>query len=496
MSANLDRLKKAFRVFRLQKEERELVLQAVVVGAAAWAAIYVLKELVHWLFHEVVHWIEQAPVAIVLFVPLLLGAAIVAIVAGLRKVTVDYKDEEGHVETIDAVEGDGMERAIALYHLSNPPEVKDTKEKLHARAQLPTLSLALRKFVATLATLGLGGSGGLEASAALIGENLAAAYYKLRHRRSDPDSQRHRLWHSWAVPNSEHLQVAQLSGIAAGVTALLGAPISSAFFATEIMYHNRPLLGKFFYSLISALVAQIMSYLVLGELPALFEVAEYEPAPATLHYVAFLFLTVLTIAFVGQIFRTGRLKVVTWFERRSKRWARLLLGAIVTGLVAYGVVLLTRPFVPVDTGLLLVLGSGESAVNMAFAGELTLILALIGLAAKLVATLATISSGGSAGLLVPTLFFGSMVAVVFANLGGLPDMTLIVPALTASLVAIVNTPLAALLLVIELFGVSYVAPTVLALLVTYLLSHPKTIYRTQQSYAKENRPVHSEREKD
>jgi H+/Cl- antiporter ClcA len=39
---------------------------------------------------------------------------------------------------------------------------------------MPTFSLAVRKFLATWATLGSGGSGGLEASVALIGESLAA----------------------------------------------------------------------------------------------------------------------------------------------------------------------------------------------------------------------------------------------------------------------------------------------------------------------------------
>ncbi|HSR33593.1 MAG TPA: chloride channel protein, partial [Anaerolineae bacterium] len=184
-----------------------------------------------------------------------------------------------------------------------------------------------------------------------------------------------------------------------------------------------------------------------------------------------------------QVFRLLRLASIAWFERRlGNRWARLLLGAAITGLIAYGVVVLTRPFVPVDIGLRLVLASGESAINMAFAGQLTLTVALIGLMAKVLATLATISSGGSAGLLVPSLFFGTMVATIFAKLGGLPETVLIVPALTASLVAVVNTPLAALLLAIELFGSSYVVPAVLALLIAYLLSNPRTIYRTQKEH--------------
>ena len=485
MTTFLDTLTDVFRGLRLGKEQRRLVLQSIVVGLAAWAVVFVLKELVHWMFQLVLQWIESAPTPAVLFLPLLVGAALVAIVAGVRPVSIDYTDEDGQLKSLDAVEGDGLERAIALYHSSNPlrQEGGVGPEGLQARWHLPAILLAARKFAATLATLGSGGSGGLEASAALIGENLGAAYYRLRAEGTHPDGLRHSLFRPWTAPNSEHLQVAQLSGVAAAVTALIGAPVAAAFFATEVMYRNRPLLDKFFYSLISALVARVLSSLVTGARPMLFDVPFIEEPPADVGYLVFLVLTAVVIAAVGQVFRLLRLASVAWFERRlGNRWARLLLGAAITGLIAYGVVVLTRPFVPWDIGLKLVLGSGESAINMAFAGQLTLTLALIGLMAKMPATLATISSGGSAGLLVPSLFFGTMVATIFAKVGGLPETVLIVPALTASLVAVVNTPLAALLLAIELFGSSYVVPAVLALLIAYLLSNPRTIYRTQKEH--------------
>ena len=45
---------------------------------------------------------------------------------------------------------------------------------MDVRWQLPTFSLATRKFLATLITLGSGGSGGLEGSVTLIGESVAA----------------------------------------------------------------------------------------------------------------------------------------------------------------------------------------------------------------------------------------------------------------------------------------------------------------------------------
>jgi hypothetical protein len=105
---------------------------------------------------------------------------------------------------------------------------------------------------------------------------------------------------------------------------------------------------------------------------------------------------------------------------------------------------------------------------------------LIGLGAKMVATLATINSGGSAGLLVPSFFLGTMVAAALAQVFQSEPILFIAPALTGSLIAIVNTPFAALIFVLEEFGIEYLGPALLLLIVTGLLSNPKSIYRAQQ----------------
>ena len=105
-----------------------------------------------------------------------------------------------------------------------------------------------------------------------------------------------------------------------------------------------------------------------------------------------------------------------WFQEGIKnRFARLMVGFGITGVIALVVYYLTRWFGVTDRGLELVLGSGESMVISAFAGQLTLTMALVGLVAKMLATLSTIKSGGSAGLLVPSMFFGTMIAVLLPS---------------------------------------------------------------------------------
>jgi CIC family chloride channel protein len=186
-------------------------------------------------------------------------------------------------------------------------------------------------------------------------------------------------------------------------------------------------------------------------------------------------------AFVGQLYRILRLQLYDWFQEGIKnRFVRLLVGFGITGAIALAVYYLTLGLGITNRGLELVLGSGESMVIAAFAGQVTLSVALIGLVAKMLATLATINSGGSAGLLVPSFFFGTMVAVAFGQFFRTEPIVFIVPALAGSLIAIVNTPFAAILFVVEEFGAEYLAPALVVLIITGLLSNPKSIYRAQQ----------------
>jgi CIC family chloride channel protein len=483
----LENLRAAFRGLRLGKEQRTLALQAIVIGIVVWAAIFALKESVHWLFHEVLHWIEHAPTPWLLLIPLSIGALIVGLIAQYRAEVINFRSEEGEIEELNLVEGDGIERAIALYFSADPSVRKGSPTDqggLEARWQKSTLAMAIRKFVATLVTLGSGGSGGLEASSALIGENLGAWYYRLRSNKATDSLEvlSGGSTRPWDAPNPDYLQVAQLCGIAAAVTVLLGAPLAAAFFASEVMYRNRPLLEKLFYSLIAALTAHAISGFITGARPMMFGVENISFPPSTdLRYWVGIVLMGVALAFVGQLYRILNVQLHAWFQQGIRsRFVRLLVGFGMTGVIALAVVYLTRWFGITDRGLELVLGSGESMVLAAFAGQVTLSLALIGLVAKMVATLATITSGGSAGLLVPSFFLGTMVAAAFAQVFQFESTLFIVPALTGSLIAIVNTPFAALIFVVEEFGAEYLLPALVILIITGLLSHPKTIYRTQQ----------------
>ena len=468
------------------EEEQRLAVQSVIIGVVVWAIVYSLKTSVHWMFETILHFVEEGPSPWLLFIPLLLGSLVVAWLARVRPSTLYYRDKDDHIHELNDVEGDGLERAISLYYTSEPSfeQALTGREGVEVRWELPTFSLAIRKFLATLATMGTGGSGGLEASVTLIGESVSAGLFKPRHLADNSPYQPKffgRFWNWWYADKTDHLQTAQLSGIAAAVSVLLGTPFAAAFFASEVMYRYRPVIEKLVYALISAMVAFFLNDLVTEGHPVPFKTELIFVPPSTLHYFAILLVLGICVSLVSQYFRRLRVSFEHGFhERQPDIWRRHLLGAFVTGSVALMVHYVTQYFQLTDHGLEMVLGPGETIVNMAFAGELTVTVALMALVAKMVATLATITSGGSAGLLVPTLFFGTMVASALANVFDYEPMVLIVPAMVASLVSIANVPLAAILFAVEAFGSVYMVPALFTMVIGTILAHEQTIYRTQR----------------
>jgi CIC family chloride channel protein len=462
---------------RFDRENRRLVIQSALVGAAVWGPVFVLKLAVPAVFGAVVAWLERVPIYW-LVAPLLLGAAVVAwVVTRGRTATIAYYDQNGHVHELVDVEGDGLERAIALYYAAEPSFERALlgKEGVEVRWELPTLSLAGRKFIATLATLGSGGSGGLEGSVALIGESIAAALFK---PRSLPIGGAIRGWlHKplawWSTSDTDHLQAAQLSGVAAAIATLTGAPFMSAFFAAEVMYRRRPLVDKLLYSLISTLVAYFLSTIAHVGHRTLFAVESLYLPPDDWRYYGLVLIMSLVVALSSMAFVALRRIVESQFHQRlHSLWARHLTGALLTALVALITVALTA-----GRGLA---GRGEALHLVLSTGGVTIDRALAALFGKMVATATTIGSGGSGGLLIPSLYLGAMVAAAFGAVVPFPPMTLIVPAMTASLVSIANVPLAAMLLPVELFSAHYLPPALMAVIVGTLLTQGTPVYRTQR----------------
>jgi len=127
-----------------------------------------------------------------------------------------------------------------------------------------------------------------------------------------------------------------------------------------------------------------------------------------------------------------------------------------------------------------VLGPGENIIQWSLEGKLGVGVAMIALVGRFAATIATITSGGSAGLLFPTLTFGCLAASGWSYALHVDAALIVIPAMTAALASVANVPLAAIMLVVEAFGAQWIVPSMFVLVLASVFAHTNSIYRAQR----------------
>ncbi|WP_275583506.1 chloride channel protein [Archangium primigenium] len=358
------------------------------------------------------------------------------------------------------VASDGVERALHHYHIT----YEDPADDPRPRYALPTFVLALRKAAATLLTLGTGASGGLEGPSVLLGESLGAGVAKLTRARS------------------EHtLRTCQLASISAAVATLLNAPFAAALFAIEVVYGNRIVYRKLSYCLFAGIIAYVLNNRFLGFRPIFMA-----PPHGHTYTLAEYGLTALVAVTVSAPVALA-LGLTMKHTRRVVEHVHPVLRGAVGSLCTAGVAL--GLFYGVGMDPRHVLGMGEFTVARLLAGEagpLTawwfLLLIVVG---KLLTTGFTLQSGGSAGMLIPSMVLGGVSGAATAlglaatGLVRLDVGLFVVVGIASALVAMVGVPLAAIALVLEVFGATYGPPAVLACGLTYVLTLRLRVYKEQ-----------------
>lgn len=428
-----------------------MVLLSGVLAAFVWAAITALRWLVHHAFEELMHLVEHGHGWVGPAV--LLG--VLGVVGSLRGVLIR---RPGWADA----SGDGMDLALDNYH-STYADVADDPQPRYAR---PTFGLALRKFVATLLTLGGGGSGGLEAPSVLISESLAAGFSRV-----------------FRIGSEHELRTYQLAGISAAVTTLLGAPFTAALFATEIAYGDRIIYRKFAYALFAGVLAYVLNNRTFGFAP-LFSAPPHDPTYTLLEYGLTAVVAVAVSAPVALGFGLA-LKQTKALVERVHPALHGAVTALTVGIVALSLWQLFG-LSPVH-----VLGMGEETIALVLADDPALSawwLLLLVLVGKGLTTGLTLTGGGSAGMLIPSMVLGGVSGALTAQVllatglapPGLDPALFAVVGIASSLVAVIGVPLASIALVLEVFGAAYGPPAILACGVTYLLTLRLSIYKTQR----------------
>jgi CIC family chloride channel protein len=232
----------------------------------------------------------------------------------------------------------------------------------------------LVRTLASAITLGSGGSAGSEGPVAVLGAGLGSALgspFRIEPR---------------------HRKVLVGCGAAAGIAAAFNAPFAGAFFALE------EILGSFSVDAFSPVViASVTAALTvrsfLGEHP-IFRMTQVPESHAMATALLYPLLGVACGA-ASALFSRAYLAGPSVAARlKGPAWVRPLLGGALVGAIVLA-----------SGGLLA--GNGHLAIPTPVLGGLAWWLLLLVALAKIVATVITLSTGGSGGVFTPTLFIGA-----------------------------------------------------------------------------------------
>ena len=104
---------------------------------------------------------------------------------------------------------------------------------------------------------------------------------------------------------------------------------------------------------------------------------------------------------------------------------------------------------------------------------------------KMLFTAVTLGSGYKGGEIVPSFFIGATMGCVLGPLVGLPASLAAGLGLVGVFCAVVNCPLASIILSVELFGADNMTFFAIICVVSYMLSGPFSLYSSQKlTYSK------------
>ena len=319
------------------------------------------------------------------------------------------------------------------------------------------------KSVATIFTLGSGGSGGKEGPIAYIGAGIGVIVANL------------------ANAGARARRTLMLAGTAAGLGSVFKAPLGGALTAAEMVYKEDIESD----ALIPCFISSVTAYLIYTQFAGNehFMSVSGEGLNHYMELVFYILLGALCYPY-GYLFIKG-------FNDTKKYLARIkihpvlkpALGGLLVGIISvffFEVSGTGSEFLQaITTGTIPVfMGSGALKIAIAF-----LIIAFL----KIVTTTLTIGTGGSAGIFGPSLFIGGMLGAGIGTLAQyfLPGYNIhvasyIVVGMGAFYAGIARAPIAGIVMICEMTG-TYVLlpPLIIVSIFTFILSKKISVYKSQ-----------------
>lgn len=339
------------------------------------------------------------------------------------------------------------EEVIASYH--------EHGGDLHLRA-LPT------KLLASVLTVGLGGSSALEGPSIYGGAALGTWLW--RHLRG---IQRLRI-------SDRDRRIMLICGAAAGMSAVFRAPLTGVVFALEMPYKD----DLAHEALLPSLIASVVSYFTLGAL------VSSEPLFNFSTQGTYTMRDLLWCALLGAIIALVAMTFVITFRRfrrfvvrqPGEHWMKLAAGGFLTGLC--GIL-----FLQIYPGTMVPIGPNYEVVEQILREAHTSTQLAVFSIFKLAATAFTLGAGGVGAMFVPMFLTGGCIGIIFSQ--SVVHSTFVglyaAVGMAAFIAAAYKAPLAAVVFVAEVTGGhAYLIPALVGSAVAYAISGDASISADQR----------------
>jgi H+/Cl- antiporter ClcA len=265
-------------------------------------------------------------------------------------------------------------------------------------------------------------------------------------------------------PSPETRKVLLITSIAAAFGGLFGVPVGGVVFALEVQENGRIR----YEAILPALVAGFTSYHIVEWLGFTHITEPAVLAPAlSWTLVAQLLVVAIAAAVIGRVF----ISLTHFVQHSAQRFInypplRPAIGGVIV--LVLTVLAGTRDY----------LGLSQPLAQAAFVGG-------TGIAAgaflwKLVFTSVSLGTGFIGGEMVPLFIMGALAGSQLASLFGAPTPLFAAVGMMATFGAAANTPLACIVIGVELYGASPIVALTITCIVAYVISGRTGIYHAQR----------------
>lgn len=281
---------------------------------------------------------------------------------------------------------------INFFHIKRTSTADDVVHAYHTKAHNLEIRESVPKLFASITTLGLGGSAGLEGSSKWVGAIVGLSAQRIINFLKP------------IKKLEENLTLAMMTGASAGIAAIFKAPLSGTIMALESPYKkdlaHEPLVQSF--------LGAVTSYAIFTAIRGNKKFFNID-LNYTLQWKDILIcgLLGLVTGIFSSIFLKLLVNIRENFSKKIKILYKYFLGGIILSLIAYLGLFIFNHYVSLY-------GGNDIIINI-FNNKYTLADSLIIAILKSLATITTFAFGGVGGLFLPSATIGACIGQIFQS---------------------------------------------------------------------------------